>query len=309
MTNRLWIKLTLGTILLVSITVSAIGYVIDPYGLMRDPTGRRLSVYFEERKAKFLMSKRYVPANFDGVLLGPSSADNWDLRTVAGVRMYNESLSGGNAREERLLLNEAATHKHFRLAILVLAPTMTHDHEVNEGLENINPSEAIISIHAMIHEFDYLRLAIHGSLGKIDAAPNGQYQFIFPKKLETLQLGPDYFAIDPVAAEQYRSLVDFLQEQCTVVVYLLPPLYEPFYKLNKMGFDAYAKTILSYLPPAPIINMQAPEYIGLRSDPDNFIDWYHLQPVGAVKAVALLNQAMPRSIATSCESKDQAVLP
>ena len=296
MTDRLWIRLTLGTAILVAALAIAVGYAIDPYGLFRDPSGRKLCVYFEERKAKFFMSKRYVPANFDSLLLGPSSSDNWDMSSLAGVRIFNESLSGGNASEARILVNQAAQRKHFKLAVLVLAPIMTHNHDVDAQLEDVNPFEAIVSIHAFVHEVDYLRLATHHDLGKVAAAPNGQYQFIFPRHFDGPPMGPDDFAIDPVALKEYRNLVQMFRNQGTTVIYLLPPIYEPYYQAYKSGFDDYARRILAELPPAPVVDFQSPQYTAFRSNTDNFLDWYHLEPVGAAKAVHLLEQAMAESM-------------
>src|ERR1700676_4053656 len=106
MTGHRWVFLTLATIMVLVGSVFGIGYAIDPYGLLRDPSGRKLAIYFSERKAKFLMRKRYVPANFDGLLIGASETANWDVPTLAGTKIYNESLHGVSASEERYVVSQ-----------------------------------------------------------------------------------------------------------------------------------------------------------------------------------------------------------
>src|SRR5207248_1636563 len=91
MTARRWLLLTFSIPGLAVAVTAALAWAVDPYGVLRDPTGRRLSVFLFERKARFLMSRRYVPANFDGLLIGPSSSANWDVPNLAGVRIYNLS--------------------------------------------------------------------------------------------------------------------------------------------------------------------------------------------------------------------------
>src|ERR1035438_230116 len=120
MTNWRWILLTFATIMTAVGVSAAIGYAVDPYGLWRDPTGRKLTVYDFERKAKFLLSRRYVPANFDGLIVGSSCSANWNVPMLAGAHIYNESLPGGTVAEEQIVVNQALLKGHYRLVVVVL---------------------------------------------------------------------------------------------------------------------------------------------------------------------------------------------
>jgi hypothetical protein len=299
MSGRRWVVLTIATILAVAGVDIAAAYIVDPYGVWRNPVGRQLpvAVITNGRKAKFLMSKRYIPANFNGLILGASAVANWNVSTLAGTRIYNLSIDGGDAVEQKLVLDQALDRGHYRLAVLALAPVNTNSHEVKGGLGETTTAEALASFHLCIQEAAYALRAAHHGAGYVDIAPNGHYNFQKRKNLEPIELGPTFFQIDPVALKQYRAMISALQNQGAVIVYVVPPLYEPFYQLHRSEYQAYFKTILPLLPSAPVIDFQDPEYTALRSDPDNFFDVQHTESQGADKFSALLGELVPKAIA------------
>src|SRR6185295_18204642 len=80
----------------VSGTVAFTNYNLDYYGLFRDAKDRSLTFYSNERTSKYLYGFNYIPANFDGLLIGTSASLNWDPSAIKGYRIYNASISGGN---------------------------------------------------------------------------------------------------------------------------------------------------------------------------------------------------------------------
>jgi hypothetical protein len=301
MNSRRWIIVTLATILGVAAVDIAVAYMVDPYGVWRNPAGRQLPVALitNGRKAKFLMSKRYIPANFDGLIIGASSLANWNISTLASAQIYNLSIDGGNATEQKLVVDQALGRGHYKLVIFALGPINTSSHEVKGGLDETTTTEALASFHLFIQELAYALRAAHHGAGYVDIAPNGHYNYSVKRKgLEPIDLAPSYFHIDSVALQQYRAMISNLQNQGAVIVYVVPPLYEPFYELHKASYEGYLKTILPLLPDAPVIDFQGPEYTALRSDPNNFLDVNHTEPQGAEKFSALLNELVSRAIAT-----------
>src|ERR1700758_724776 len=107
MTGRSWIIITIASTLTAVGIAAAMAYAIDPYGVFRNPRGRKLAIYFSPRKSKFFLNQRYVPSNFDGLIVGASSSGNWEAPYLSGARIYNESLFGANAVEERIIVNQA----------------------------------------------------------------------------------------------------------------------------------------------------------------------------------------------------------
>src|SRR5947199_10640983 len=99
MSSSRWLTVTVATALAACIAAAGANCALDIYGLFRNPAGRELPVYGNERVAKYLMGQRYVRANFDGVLIGSSVSANWEVGTMQSARLFNESVNGGNMVE------------------------------------------------------------------------------------------------------------------------------------------------------------------------------------------------------------------
>ena len=60
-----------GVTLVVLVFVSATLHIaLDIYGLFRPVAGREIRIYHEERISKYLLMQRYVPANYNGLIIG-----------------------------------------------------------------------------------------------------------------------------------------------------------------------------------------------------------------------------------------------
>jgi hypothetical protein len=292
MTARRWLMLTLLFVLSVSGASAVLAWMIDPYGLLRDPTGRKLGIHFAERKAKFLMSRRYVPANFDGLIVGPSSSANWSVDQLAGARMFNESIDGANAAEEQLIAGQALTRGNFKLAVFIIHPILTASHDVKEGLDHANETEALGSIHLFVNEIANILQAAHVRFRTSDAAPNGQLVFNTRTDLTPIPFKPEVLRMDQTALAQYRDLINSFQMRGAKVIYVIPPIYEPCYALDRQALQNYLQSAEAVLPPAPIIDLNAPEFSSFRASSENYIDCVHLQAQGASRIVALLKSAV-----------------
>ena len=295
MTPRRWIFQFCATLLVVFCIVGVAAYITDPYGVWRDPQGRKLPIYFGDRKAKFLLSKRYVPANFDGLIIGPSASTNWDVSTIGDARIYNESLMGGNAAEEDLIVSQALQRGHFKVAVIVVMPYVTRQHTIEEGMDSTNITEAIGSIHLFVNEIGPVLSKAGIKFRSVYAAPNGQLETHLHKNLE---VGHDLpYQIDPIAAEKLKNLAQVLQSRGTKIVYVVPPYYAPYYEVNKALLQSYYRTIFSSLPPAPVIDFNTSAFDALRSNPDNYFDSFHMEAKAAAKVGTFLSQLVPQAIA------------
>jgi hypothetical protein len=299
MNSRRWITLTITTILIVAVINCAAAYIIDPYGLWRNPVGRKLpiAVITNGRKAKFLLCKRYVPANFEGLIIGPSSTANWDIETLAGSRIYNLSIDGANSAEERIVLEQALRQGHYKIAVFALVPIVTSRHDVKGGLDETTTAESLASFHLYIQEAAYAFRALSFKNDYVDIAPNGHYNYHKHKDLEHWDLNSEIFTIDSVALQHYRDMILTLRNEGTAIVYVVPPIYERFYNSHKSDYDAYTKSVLSMLPAAPLIDFSIPEYVSLRNNPNNFVDIMHLEPQGAKAFSELLRDLVPQALA------------
>ncbi|MEK9969180.1 MAG: hypothetical protein VW600_08580 [Ferrovibrio sp.] len=99
--------------------------VSDAFGLWHDSGPRR--IYTNERLSKYLLARRYVPGNFDGVLMGPSFSANINPQDLAGLRLYNLSINGGNAYEQKHVFEPAAQSGRLKYVVLCLHPYIVKD--------------------------------------------------------------------------------------------------------------------------------------------------------------------------------------
>jgi hypothetical protein len=187
-----------------------------------------------------------------------------------------------------MVLDQALRQGHYKLAIIALDPTNTSSHSIKGGLDQTKSAEAIASFHLYIQEVAYALRALHHGNGYVDIAPNGHYTRHFRKSLELKAEDPARFKIDPIALEQLREMILALQKQGASIFYVVPPMYKPFYLLNSGYYQTYKTEIVSLLPKAPVVDFNSPEYTELCSDPNNFADFEHTEPLGAAKFSAFL---------------------
>lgn len=296
MTSRTWILRIAAAIALVLCLNFGVAYFMDPYGLMKDPRGRKLHVVFSARKAKFLLSKHYVPVNYDSLIIGPSSSENWDPTAIPGVKIYNESVLGSNVVEEERIVDQALATGHFKLAICILYPTMTSNHAINDGLDAVTSAEALGSIHLYVHEAVQILTALHLPAGRISAPDGATPLKQIPPSFNIAQFDASYFHLDPVAVEAYGKLVRDLRSGGTRIVYVIPPLYEPCRVLNNSALAAYKQSMQQLLPQAPIVDLEGPDFADFRGDAANYLDCFHVTAIGAVKIDAYLTQQVAATL-------------
>jgi hypothetical protein len=289
MTSRTWILRTFAAIAFVLCLNFAAAVLMDPYGIFRDPRGRRLHIVFAARKAKFLLSKRYVPTNYDALLIGPSSSENWDP-VLPGVTLYNESTLGSNVTEEKRIVDQALPLGHFKLAICIVYPTMTDNHAINDGLDAVTTAEALGSIHLYIHEAAQILAAMHRPFSNASEADGATPLKVLAQKFDAKEISADYFQLDPAAVADYTHMVQSLQSNGARIVYVIPALYEPCRLPNAASFEAYRESMQQILPQAPTIDLSGPDFEAFRTNPDNYIDCFHVSAEGAAKINAYLTQ-------------------
>jgi hypothetical protein len=288
MTSRRWLALTVSTILIVFCANFAGAYFFDVCGYFRNPRGRLISVLepSSDRAMKFLLSKHYVPANFDGLVIGASNVINFPMNELKGYRFYNESVTGADATEERRLVEQTLGEGHFKIALVVLAPTFTSTHDFHQGLESVSPG-------MLLGSFDSLRwesYRIHATSDRDSLLyPDGSRDMCSayiadPKKLD--------LPVDRQSLADLRALVEELIAHGLKIVYVVPPVQGLSWQVNHNLFTDYVETRKKDLPSAPIIDLTGEEYEWFRADTSNFCDGPHVTPKGAEKITAILNDRL-----------------
>jgi len=200
---------TVSIALLLAAAVVSANVAVDIYGLFRDPTQRSLRPYGDERLAKYLLSLRYVPANFDGALIGTSVSANWPTGNMQSSRLYNESLEGGNIVEEKAILEQLLVCPRIRAAILIVHPWLTATHDMKTV--ELAPREVWGALGSK-HLFDAYKNVVDIRLGRepqlFDGAGTetfGEGTKKLNEHLRAMMWPGAEFDIDPIALAAYRA--------------------------------------------------------------------------------------------------------
>ncbi len=288
-----WIGGTLGCFALLCALVLGSSYALDIFGIFHDPTGKQLRVEHNERTAKFFLNERYVPANFDALLVGGSSTSNWRMSALDFAHFYNESLFGSNTVEEKRLVDEALRRGRFRYAICVITPYMLATHEFNEGSGVPPRREALGSVNLLREEFYGFSRKLRGRPALF--SPDGG-QVMPPSKGEVDPYLTYTFAYDPIALEAFRQMLDELRARGTRVIFVETPVFEPVYQRHKAQFDRFYATFPLRHADEALIDFNAPEYAAFRSERGRWVDPPHLNGESAEQVSVEMNRAIHAAV-------------
>jgi hypothetical protein len=311
MTARQWLTETIGATVSLLLVIVLFNMSIDIYGIFRDANGRHLPVYGDERVAKYLLSEKYVPRNFNAILIGSSVSANWNTHGIDGLRVYNESLDGGNIVEERTIADQALASSQIQVAVLIVHPYLTASHDFNtvrltprenlEALGSLNlldayKSEARIKLHLGRQEFDDFGTDDFGDI------PNKM-------NLHLQQLmAPGDFYVDEIAMSNYKALIGELQAAKIPIVFVVPPLSQLIFASKADAFASYSHGILADKSDRDlIIDFTSDEFAGFRREPNNFKDGVHLTNQAAQQVIAEISARIDQWI-RSGQPPNQALI-
>ena len=301
MSNRRWLVLTVASTLAVAAVAVGATVAVDIYGLFRDPTRRPLPVYGNERVAKYLLSRRYVRANFDGVFIGSSVSSNWSVGTMHSARLYNESVNGGNIVEEEALLDQVLENGGPGLALVLVHPFLTESHESNSV--TLTPREFWGALGSL-NLFDAYKNAFKIRLGReqqaFDAAGTQAFGEGTKKLNARLQalFGSSEFPVDPVALQRFREVVATLHLRHVPLGFVIPPTEASLFASKREAFRKYASVMLADRSPEDrVLDFSTDDFAQLRADAANFSDGVHLRDTGARKVTAVIDDRLKTWIA------------
>jgi hypothetical protein len=263
---------------------------VDVYGIFRDSQGRRLPIYVNERASKYLLNRRYVPTNFDSVLIGSSTTSNWETNKIENLKIYNNSVDGGDTSEEQLLMQQSAG-KHYKVALVLLHPYFTCMHTINDpdmnakGLREAFGSFNLLLTYRQMYRVNRLHLKPlvfwdgHKALNEKPILPS-------QKALEYI------YKVDPQALAAYQSLLQEIRSNGTKVIFVIPPMYDPLLKVNRPLLDEYRRQIHIEQSGEQVIDFNVDAFAAIRQDRDNFSDGIHSTTKGAALIVQALNHSL-----------------
>lgn len=295
---RRWLTSTVLLTVAIAGAAVAVNVALDVWGLYREPHGRALPVSGDERVAKYLLSTRYVQANFDGALIGSSISANWPVVRLTHARLYNESLNGGNIVEEKAIAERLLAGAPIGGVIMVVHPYLTATHEFNSV--DMKPRLAWGGLGSE-NLIDAYKRRLKARLGKgklmFDAAGVADFDDE-AKKLnvhleELMKPGVD-FEIDPIARAAYRDVVAMLHARHVPVAFVVPPVSDAMRARKGDAFAKYAAEILrDRAPDDVVIDFTTEELGAIGHDAANFTDGVHLRAAAAARLVAAIDERLP----------------
>ena len=278
----------------------AYNLLVDDFGLFWSSAPKR--IWTLEKTSKYLMSFRYIPQHFDGLLVGPSYSDGlMDTRAINGFRVYNLSMDGGDATELRIATVNALQRGHFRLLIICLSPYITKDSGIKGS--QINSKEYWGSIFSLLplevmeakwlaHEHpdrDMLRGTEWGEANI--ARPVFKWaDFVRSEINDPLE---KEVHIDPRAYQDLAAIIQTAHQRgVRVLGYFYPnSIWRSETAVDDGDWARYETQVRALLrnPGDVVWDMMGPEYQPIRADAGCFTDG-HLSVAGARLVLADINR-------------------
>jgi hypothetical protein len=256
-----------------------------------------VEIYALERYSKYLMSYRYVPDHFDGILLSNSVAANWDTGQFTNYRVFNAGLRGSTIAEEKLIVDNSVNRGHMKMAIIVLLPSLTGSHDMRTAYMTPHDYYAsfgsvqtlIVDAQAAMERFGP-RLHLPASAAKHKFEPDGAMNFPMARDPSTAipPLNEEELRGDPVAVDELKEILENLHAHGIKVYAVYAPLYAARWT-SPQGPELRAwvdKTTALFSPQDTIIDLNDGQLAALEADRENFPDYLHLTSEAASKVMA-----------------------
>ena len=281
------------TITIIVIMV-AINYWIDLYGLFRPRSERSIKIYSDERTSKYLLAHKYVPNNFDALLLGPSLSANIDTKQIQELGIYNLSMMGANITEQKAVVDKAIESATPKFVIICLHPYLTFDHGRKTGM--IDPKEYYGALGSIsLYKAYVLKFIRDHNLmpAKYPKDQFNEYGFnnyerlvqkisVEDKIKEQLEVKDAIKAtIDSVAWKEFATLIEVLSAKDVRIISYFHPLPRPLFQKYYKSMVEYQSFVDNYLKDkATVIDFNTDAYTFFTSDFTNYIDHGHLSEKG-----------------------------
>jgi hypothetical protein len=271
----------------VVVITAAANYQIDFYGLFHPERHAPALLYSNERTGKYLLAMQYVPRNFDGVLVGSSVSNNWPVTAVSHLHVYNASLSGGNATEELLLVENILRTAPPKFAIICIHPYLTATHGRKSA--HMVPSDYWGGLGSLTLLREYIGELVtrHRSAAPlVDAnGVNDLSELRDPRILamrERANVGGAFrpLEVDAAGVGDFETILSDLRQKGVRLVGFIPPTYAP--ELQAHDYRQYFATIRAlFHEDEPVFDFNTPEYRGYTENAGTFLGGAHLSPAAA----------------------------
>ncbi|MDD3269940.1 MAG: hypothetical protein PHX14_11520 [Syntrophomonadaceae bacterium] len=293
MTSKRFFYLSLSLSAIILLSFALFNYCRNDYGLF-GYKAKPLKIYGQqERLPKYLFSYRYIPENFEGIIVGPSLTDNLNPELIKDYKIYNASIYGGNATELRLLVENALRQQdsEVKFLILCLDPYFTKDS--GKKTSHIDPREYRGSLGSV----DTIRLYYNQFMVKAGFTPDyfnsyGCFDFTLEKPNKDARpyikdaaqkaSSKQKIEINPEAFEDIRQIIAAAHKNKLQVYAFYFPRPHELYLLRQQHYLDYQAKMNSLFAPGDIVwDFNSEEYLDFSNDYRNYSDEAHLSKLGA----------------------------
>jgi hypothetical protein len=284
---------TLG-ILLLSVALHGL---IDIYGLFLPVKGKKLPVYHQERISKYLLAFRYIPENYNTIILGTSLSDNLDIASYnegnGPYRIYNASIMGGNISEIRSV-TEKAIQGGIRNVIFCFSPYQMKNSGAKEveldfklqlgalGSKNLYETYVVALIRLsglMPNKFPKQQINEHGVN---HFASRFRVEDVKERILTVAQMHQGKpLVIDPIALQELHAVIQLLKDNNVNFLGYFHPFPKEIFECQKEEHLKFQHLISGLInDDRRILNFNDPSFSQFTSDFSNYIDNGHLSETG-----------------------------
>jgi hypothetical protein len=207
--------------------------------------------------------------------------------------LYNESVNGGDAVEEKAILDRVLDGGGTRLAVLVVHPYITASHEF-KTVELSPPLlwGALGSQNLLDAYKEILRIRLGRDRQTFDAAGTEDYGNVpHPLNPDLQELfAAAEFPIDGISLQAYRDMVTELHARNIPVAFVVPPTVESLFRPRRDAFVRYSQQVLACRrPPDRVLDFLSDEFADLRKDESLFLDGAHFRTSSTGRVTAVLD--------------------
>lgn len=283
---------------------------MNEYGLFGNAKGKSIKVWNNERTSKYLLSYNYIPANFEGILIGPSVSDNLDTKKISGFKIYNASINGGNISELKYVAENVIQRGSLKFIIICLTPYITKDSGRKTSYIRSREYWGALGSKETIKFYLYKMFIMLGL--KYDAYNDHGYNNfnLFNKKpvaanaelitkshpksdSSAIKKNKDNYMefIDEIAYNELFEIITLSRKKGVKIFGFYYPYYIEIY--NEKRFITYKEKIDKLFDEKDVIwNLNDDEHLAFRSDPSNYYDRGHLSWKGTNYLIREINNKL-----------------
>ncbi len=278
-----------------------INLYINDFGLFGDRDSIR--IWTDEKTTKHLLSHKYIPDNFDSVLIGSSVSANMDTRKIENHKLYNLSMNSGNITELKFAVDKVLENGVVKNLIICLYPYLTK----NSGIKGrqIDEKEYWGSLFSLIPIRMYLRRVKNEIYPEKDIFHSSEWGFNDSNVLKRNIKFIDFvnrrkrnpridINVDSVATEELKEVIEYAHDKgINVIAYYYPIYYEYLDAFKSIGaWEAYQSSMDALFSDDDVVlDLNLPEYDYITHNYDSYSDG-HLSDSGAEEVLKVLNKSL-----------------